>query len=103
MTPNETFQTFQTAIRHGGGFMAKLAEAGLVADSDNRRKLLEACCQVAREYGFNEALLHRIRRPKPKSEKQQALDAFDRIEYAPSEAEDFATILRAIKSIPDEQ
>jgi len=59
MTPNETFQTFQTAIRHGGGFMAKLAEAGLVADSDNRRKLLEAFPQLEQCFGPQTTLHHR--------------------------------------------
>jgi hypothetical protein len=67
---------------------------------------LEAC--VAWLDGFDREgwaaeQLRAARRPKPKSEKQQALEAFDRIEYAPSEAEDFAIILRALQSIPDEQ
>jgi hypothetical protein len=47
--------------------------------------------------------LGRALRPKPKSEKQQALEAFDRIEYAPSEAEDFAIIRHALEQLPDEQ
>jgi len=34
--------------------------------------------------------------------KEQALDAFDRIEYAPSEAEDFAIIRRALEQLPDD-
>jgi len=51
VTPNETFRTLQTAIRHGGGFMAKLAEAGLVADPDNRRRLLEAFPQLEQCFG----------------------------------------------------
>jgi hypothetical protein len=66
---------------------------------------LEAICERLRYLGWHRAVedIRAARHPKPKSEKQQALDAFDRIEYAPSEAEDFATILRAIKSIPDDQ
>jgi hypothetical protein len=67
---------------------------------------LEACCEWIHSETSDEcfvANLRDARRPKPKSEKQQALEAFDRIEYAPSEAEDFAIILRVLKSIPDEQ
>ena len=59
MTPNETFQTLQTAIRYGGGFMAKLAEAGLVADPDNRRQLLEAFPQLEQCFGPQTTLHHR--------------------------------------------
>ena len=59
MTDSQTFQTFQTAIRHGGGFMAKLAEAGLVADPDNRRKLLEAFPQLEQCFGPQTMLHHR--------------------------------------------
>jgi hypothetical protein len=72
---------------------------------------LEACCEwieselrgQLRPAWRIAKQLRAARRPKPKSEKQQALEAFDRIEYAPSEAEDFAIILRALQSIPDEQ
>jgi hypothetical protein len=65
---------------------------------------LEACCEWVTErtdsYGSK---LRAARRPKNPSLKDQALEAFDRIEYAPSEAEDFAIIRRAIESIPDDQ
>lgn len=70
---------------------------------------LEACIQWMIKMGYwgedgqAISMLRAARRPKPKSEKQQALEAFDRIEYAPNEAEDFAIILRALESIPDEQ
>jgi len=59
MTDSQTFQTLQTAIRHGGGFMAKLAEAGLVADPDNRRRLLEAFPQLEQCFGPQTTLHHR--------------------------------------------
>jgi hypothetical protein len=59
VTDSQTFQTLQTAIRHGGGFMAKLAEAGLVADPDNRRKLLEAFPQLEQCFGPQTTLHHR--------------------------------------------
>jgi len=59
MTDSQTFQTLQTAIRHGGGFMAKLAEAGLVADPDNRRQLLEAFPQLEQCFGPQTTLHHR--------------------------------------------
>jgi len=59
MTDQQTFQTLQTAIRHGGGFMAKLAEAGLVADPDNRRRLLEAFPQLEHCFGPRTMLYQR--------------------------------------------
>jgi hypothetical protein len=80
----------------------KAIEKAFEAGADQE---LEACCEWTTDY-FGESFvanLRAARRPKPKSEKQQALDAFDRIEYAPSEAEDFAIIRRAIESIPDDQ
>jgi len=67
---------------------------------------LEACCEWLRKRrGWEDVTgpLRAARRPKPKSEKQQALEAFDRIEYAPSEAEDFAIIRHALEQLPDEQ
>ena len=86
------------------------------ANADIERKLqeaadqeLEACIKVIADHKWFANPVHRIvelraaRRPEPKSEKQQALDAFDRIEYAPNEAEDFAIIRRAIEQLPDEQ
>ena len=59
MTDSQTFQTLQTAIRHGGGFMAKLAEAGLAADPDNRRRLLDAFPQLEQCFGPQTTLHHR--------------------------------------------
>jgi len=70
---------------------------------------LEACIEVIADHKWFANPVHRIvelrtaRRPKPPSLKEQALEAFDRIEYAPNEAEDFAIIRRAIESIPDDQ
>ena len=67
---------------------------------------LEAC--VAWLDGFDREgwaaeQLRAARRPEPPSLKEQALEAFDCIEYAPNEAEDFAIIRRALESIPDDQ
>jgi inorganic triphosphatase YgiF len=72
---------------------------------DGANQELDACCKWLESQGWRSVAqnIRAARRPKPKSEKQQALEAFDRIEYAPSEAEDFAIIHRALESIPDDQ
>lgn len=72
---------------------------------DGANQELDACCKWLESQGLRSVPqnIRAARRPKPKSEKQQALEAFDRIEYAPSEAEDFAIIRRALEQLPDEQ
>lgn len=43
--------TLLTAVRYGGCFIAKLAEAGLVADPVNRAQLFHAFPKLMLEYG----------------------------------------------------
>jgi len=66
---------------------------------------LEACCEWL-DRNCPSVGAHHLRterRPKPLSLKEQALEAFDRIKYAPNEAEDFAIIRRALERLPDDQ
>jgi hypothetical protein len=51
MTSSDTFWTLQTAIAYGGGFMRRLAEAGIHADPDNRQRLLLAFPELQQCYG----------------------------------------------------
>lgn len=51
MTPDEINATLMTACRFGGGFIARLAEAGLYADPKNRQRLLIAFPELIDDYG----------------------------------------------------
>ena len=51
MTSSDTFWTLQTAIAYGGGFMRRLAEAGIHADPGNRQRLLLAFPELQQCYG----------------------------------------------------
>jgi hypothetical protein len=58
MTSSDTFWTLQTAIAYGGGFMRRLADAGLHADPGNRQRLLRAFPELSACYG-PQTFLHR--------------------------------------------
>ena len=51
MTQSEIVRMFQIAQVHGGGFMRKLATAGLVADPDNVGKILRTWPELQGMYG----------------------------------------------------
>ena len=51
MTPNETFNTLQTAIQNGGTFYKKLAEAALVADAENKALIFKNWPRLISHYG----------------------------------------------------
>ena len=51
MTQSEIVCMFQIAQVHGGGFMRKLATAGLVADPDNVGKILRTWPELQGMYG----------------------------------------------------
>lgn len=51
MTQSEIHRMFQIAQVHGGGFMRKLATAGLVADPDNVGKILRTWPEFESRYG----------------------------------------------------
>tara|TARA_R100001082_G_scaffold74987_1_gene43350 strand:- start:236 stop:427 length:192 start_codon:yes stop_codon:yes gene_type:complete len=56
MTQHEIFNTLQTAIRHGGTFSKKLAEAALVADADNKALIFRTWPRLITQYGPSSAL-----------------------------------------------
>jgi hypothetical protein len=51
MTTSEEHKTLITARLHGGGFIARLAEAALHADPTNRRQVFNAFPQLTTAYG----------------------------------------------------
>ncbi len=60
---SDDFWTLQTAKQHGGGFISRLADAGLVADPSNRHTLFEAFPQLLHCFG-PQTLIHRQLRQK---------------------------------------
>jgi hypothetical protein len=61
MTPTDSYWTFRAAMAYGGGFIKRLAEAGLHADPDNRQRLLLAFPELQQCYG-PQTFLHRQQR-----------------------------------------
>ena len=61
MTPSDSYWTFQTAMVYGGGFIKRLAEAGVHADPGNRQRLLLAFPELQQCYG-PQTFLHRQQR-----------------------------------------
>ena len=51
MTASEEHKTLITARIHGGGFIARLAEAALHADPYNRRQVFDAFPLLIAKYG----------------------------------------------------
>jgi two-component SAPR family response regulator len=75
---------------------------------------LKACCELLRQFGFNETLprLQRVRRPEPPSLKEEALKGFDTIadivldEYSGTKFYEkykkvADTIKRALEALPE--
>ncbi len=60
---SDDFWTFQTAKQHGGGFISRLADAGLVADPSNRQALFQAFPQLLHCFG-PQTVIHRQLRQK---------------------------------------
>jgi len=63
MTTTETYWTLQTARIYGGGFLSRLAEAGILADPSNRQRLLDAFPEIEQCYGPDTHLYAQIRNP----------------------------------------
>ena len=61
MTSTDSYWTFQTAMAYGGGFIKRLAEAGVHADPVNRQRLLLAFPELQQCYG-PQTFLHRQQR-----------------------------------------
>ena len=65
---------------------------------------LKACCELLRQFGFNETLprLQRVRRPKPPSLKAQALSAIDTAVADYHLSADAANVVRRALEQPDD-
>ena len=61
MTPSETYNTLQTAIKFGGSFSRKLAEAALVADADNKALIFRTWPRLTTQYGPSSTLYTEVR------------------------------------------
>ena len=61
MTPTDSYWAFQTAMAYGGGFIKRLAEAGVHADPIDRQRLLLAFPELQQCYG-PQTFLHRQQR-----------------------------------------
>ena len=64
MTQDEIFWTLQTAIKHGGGFMRRLAEAALIADADNKAKIFETWPSLISVYGPSSLFYEKPKSPE---------------------------------------
>ena len=61
MTPTEQHWTLQCAREYGGSFMRALAEAGLLADANNRAKIFREWPDLAMVYGPSTQLHRQLR------------------------------------------
>ena len=61
MNQNETYNTLQTAIKFGGSFSRKLAEAALVADADNKALIFRTWPRLITQYGPGSVLYSEVR------------------------------------------
>ena len=61
MTAHEAFNTLQTAIKLGGSFSRKLAEAALVADADNKALIFRTWPRLITKYGPSSTLYTEVR------------------------------------------
>jgi len=82
-----------------GSMKAFTAAAQWGADQE-----LKACCELLRQFGFNETLsrLQRVRRPKPPSLKAQALSAIDTAVADYHLSADAANVVRRALEQPDD-
>jgi hypothetical protein len=64
---------------------------------------LEACCELLRQFGFNETLprLQRIRRPKPPSLKEQGLGALKLLKQRTTDPNIIEPLTRALEALPE--
>jgi len=50
-TTSDLYWTLQTALKYGGGFYRRLAEAGLAADPSNRQRIFDTWPELMTVYG----------------------------------------------------
>lgn len=58
LTSSDAYWTLQTAMRYGGGFFKRLAEAAIYADAVNRQRMFDAWPDLLKVYG-PDTFLHR--------------------------------------------
>ena len=61
MSDPDIYWTLATAYQYGGGFYQALAQAGLKADPNNKRRILAAFPEIVATYG-TASRLHRTMR-----------------------------------------
>ena len=61
MSDSDIYWTLATAYQYGGGFYKALAQAGLAADPNNKRRVLAAFPEMVATYG-TASWLHRTMR-----------------------------------------
>jgi hypothetical protein len=65
MSESDIYWIFVTASKYGGSFYKALGHAGLAADPDNKRRLLNAFPQLTNTYGTASRLHQTMRTGVP--------------------------------------
>ena len=61
MNESDIYWTFVTAAQYGGGFYQAMGKAGLAADPNNKRRILQAFPEMVATYGAASRLHQTIR------------------------------------------
>jgi hypothetical protein len=61
MSESDIYWTFVTASKYAGSFYASLAHAGLAADSNNKRRILNSFPEMVATYGVTSRLHREVR------------------------------------------
>ena len=64
MTDSDMYFTFLSASKDGGAFYQRLAEAGMAADAQNKRRILNEFHELLEHYGPSKGLHQLLRNPK---------------------------------------
>ena len=64
MTDSDIYWTFISASKYGGSFWQRLADAGLAADAQNKRRILNEFYELIEHYGPSKGLHQLLRNPK---------------------------------------
>jgi hypothetical protein len=61
MSDSDIYWTFVTASKYGGSFYQAMANAGLAADPDNKRRIIDAFPKMVSCYGVDSKLHQELR------------------------------------------
>ena len=64
MTDSDIYFTFLSASKYGGAFYQRLADAGMAADAQNKRRILNEFHELIEHYGPSKGLHQLLRNPK---------------------------------------